>query len=49
MNNENSVRNSNFNPNDPTIVIVHGWISSRDSEPNPTVRSGKEQFSKLVQ
>ncbi|XP_026331318.1 hepatic triacylglycerol lipase-like [Hyposmocoma kahamanoa] len=39
MNDENSIINSNFNPNDPTIVIVHGWISSRESEPNPTVRS----------
>ncbi|XP_045501174.1 pancreatic lipase-related protein 2-like isoform X1 [Colias croceus] len=39
INNANSIRNSNFNANRPTIVIVHGWLSNRNTNPNPTVRN----------
>ncbi|XP_028161553.1 pancreatic triacylglycerol lipase-like [Ostrinia furnacalis] len=38
LNNANSIRNSNYNANVPTVVIVHGWLSNRLTEPNPTVR-----------
>ncbi|CAH0718261.1 unnamed protein product, partial [Brenthis ino] len=38
INNANSVTSSNFNPRVPTIVIVHGWLSNRYTNPNPTVR-----------
>ncbi|XP_073960380.1 pancreatic triacylglycerol lipase-like [Choristoneura fumiferana] len=38
MNNANSITNSNFNANVPTIVIAHGWLSNQYTEPNPTVR-----------
>ncbi|XP_049872122.1 pancreatic triacylglycerol lipase-like [Pectinophora gossypiella] len=38
MNNANSITRSSFNPNVPTVVIVHGWLSSRYTDPNPTVR-----------
>ncbi|XP_063626995.1 pancreatic triacylglycerol lipase-like [Cydia splendana] len=38
INNANSILNSNFNANNPTIIIVHGWLSNRNTEPNPTVR-----------
>lgn len=44
MNNADSIINSNFNPNVPTVVISHGWLSSRYTEPNPSLRRGKEQF-----
>ncbi|XP_012548787.2 phospholipase A1 member A [Bombyx mori] len=39
MNNANSITNSNFNANNPTVVIVHGWLSTRNTEPNPTIRN----------
>ncbi|XP_047996248.1 pancreatic triacylglycerol lipase-like [Leguminivora glycinivorella] len=38
INNANSILNSNFNANNPTIIIAHGWLSNRNTEPNPTVR-----------
>ncbi|XP_063383420.1 pancreatic triacylglycerol lipase-like [Cydia fagiglandana] len=38
INNANSILNSNFNANNPTIIVVHGWLSNRNTEPNPTVR-----------
>ncbi|KOB64678.1 Neutral lipase [Operophtera brumata] len=38
MNNAASITSSNFNANVPTIVIVHGWLSNRYTDPNPTVR-----------
>lgn len=40
MNNANSIRNSNYDGNRPTIVIAHGWLSNRNTEPNPTIRNG---------
>ncbi|GBP72516.1 Pancreatic triacylglycerol lipase [Eumeta japonica] len=36
--NVNSVRNSNFDANKQTVVIVHGWLSNGNTDPNPTVR-----------
>ncbi|KAL0821167.1 hypothetical protein ABMA28_005786 [Loxostege sticticalis] len=39
MNNANSIRNSNYDGNRPTIVIAHGWLSNRNTEPNPTIRN----------
>ncbi|KAL0821168.1 hypothetical protein ABMA28_005787 [Loxostege sticticalis] len=38
MNNANSIRNSNYNPNVPTVVIVHGWLSNQNTDINPTIR-----------
>ncbi|CAD0202238.1 unnamed protein product [Chrysodeixis includens] len=38
MNNANSIRNSNFNPNVPTVVIVHGWLSNQNTDINPVIR-----------
>ncbi|KAJ0175088.1 hypothetical protein K1T71_009229 [Dendrolimus kikuchii] len=38
INNANSITRSNFNANVPTIVIVHGWLSNHNTEPNPSVR-----------
>lgn len=37
----NSIRNSNFNPNHPTVVVVHGWLSNQNTNINPTIRDGK--------
>ncbi|XP_061719965.1 pancreatic triacylglycerol lipase-like [Cydia pomonella] len=39
INNVDSILNSNFNANNPTIIIAHGWLSNRNTEPNPSVRS----------
>ncbi|CAB3260702.1 unnamed protein product [Arctia plantaginis] len=39
INNENSIRNSNFNRNHPTVVIVHGWLSNQQTDINPTIRN----------
>ncbi|XP_023937368.1 pancreatic triacylglycerol lipase-like [Bicyclus anynana] len=38
MNNANSIRNSNFNANHPTVVVVHGWLSNQRTDINPTIR-----------
>ncbi|XP_059061603.1 pancreatic lipase-related protein 2-like [Achroia grisella] len=38
INNAESILNSNFNPEDNTIVIVHGWLGGQDAGINPTVR-----------
>uniref|UniRef100_A0A2A4K3N9 Lipase domain-containing protein n=1 Tax=Heliothis virescens TaxID=7102 RepID=A0A2A4K3N9_HELVI len=35
---EESIKASNFNPEVPTIVVVHGWLSTQNIEPNPTLR-----------
>ncbi|KAG6441559.1 hypothetical protein O3G_MSEX001914 [Manduca sexta] len=38
INNANSIRNSNFNRNAPTVVIAHGWLSNQKSNLNPVIR-----------
>nr|XP_034833224.1 pancreatic lipase-related protein 2-like [Maniola hyperantus] len=38
INNENSVRSSNFNARHPTIVISHGWLSNMKTNLNPVIR-----------
>ncbi|XP_075979737.1 pancreatic triacylglycerol lipase-like [Anticarsia gemmatalis] len=38
MNNANSIRNSNFNPSQPIVVIAHGWLSNQNTDINPTIR-----------
>nr|XP_021186850.2 pancreatic lipase-related protein 2 [Helicoverpa armigera] len=35
---EDSIKASNFNPEVPTVVVVHGWLSNQNIEPNPTLR-----------
>ncbi|KAI5635721.1 lipase domain-containing protein [Phthorimaea operculella] len=37
-NNANSVQNSNYRANRPTVVIVHGWNNNGNSEINPNLR-----------
>ncbi|XP_050342005.1 pancreatic triacylglycerol lipase-like isoform X1 [Nymphalis io] len=37
--NANSIRNSNYNGNRPTKVIVHGWNSDGNTEMNPLITS----------
>ncbi|CAK1544565.1 unnamed protein product [Leptosia nina] len=39
FNNTNSVRNSNYNPNKPITVIVHGFNSDGDASVNQMVRN----------
>ncbi|XP_026325964.1 pancreatic triacylglycerol lipase-like [Hyposmocoma kahamanoa] len=38
MNDGNSIRNSNFNRNRVTVVVVHGWLSNQETDINPAVR-----------
>ncbi|XP_063830081.1 pancreatic triacylglycerol lipase-like [Ostrinia nubilalis] len=38
MNDANSIRNSNYNPNVPTVVISHGWLSKQSTSINPAIR-----------
>ncbi|KAI8434351.1 hypothetical protein MSG28_012416 [Choristoneura fumiferana] len=38
INNANSIHNSNFNANVPTVVVVHGWLSNQYTDINPTIR-----------
>ncbi|CAG4965457.1 unnamed protein product [Colias eurytheme] len=38
INDDNSVRNSNYDRDRPLIVIVHGWSSSGNSPLNPLIR-----------
>lgn len=42
MNDADSITNSNFNPNHPTVVIAHGWLSDQNTRINPTIRDGKK-------
>ncbi|KAI5639763.1 lipase domain-containing protein [Phthorimaea operculella] len=37
-NDTNSVQNSNYQPDRPTVVIVHGWNNNGNSELNPNLR-----------
>uniref|UniRef100_A0A2A4K4N6 Lipase domain-containing protein n=1 Tax=Heliothis virescens TaxID=7102 RepID=A0A2A4K4N6_HELVI len=41
---EESIKASNFNPEVPTIVVVHGWLSTQNIEPNPTLRDSNIFF-----
>lgn len=45
IDNADSIRNSNFNPSHPTVVVVHGWLSNQNTNINPTIRDGKIFFS----
>ncbi|XP_028161532.1 pancreatic lipase-related protein 2-like [Ostrinia furnacalis] len=38
MNNVESILSSNFDPNAPTVVVVHGWLGNQDSGMNTQVR-----------
>ncbi|KAI5651299.1 lipase domain-containing protein [Phthorimaea operculella] len=38
MNDANSVILSHFNPNWPTVVVAHGWLSNQKSSLNPVIR-----------
>ncbi|CAK1542178.1 unnamed protein product [Leptosia nina] len=38
INDANSIRNSNFNAQHPTVVSVHGWLSNENTRNNPTIR-----------
>ncbi|XP_047995915.1 pancreatic triacylglycerol lipase-like [Leguminivora glycinivorella] len=39
INDKNSILNSNFNPNHPTVVIAHGWLSNQNTDLNPVIRN----------
>ncbi|CAG4965467.1 unnamed protein product [Colias eurytheme] len=43
-NDQNSIRNSNFNPNRPIKAIVHGWNSKGTSKMNPQIRDALLQI-----
>ncbi|KAM3965493.1 pancreatic lipase-related protein 2-like [Aphomia sociella] len=47
----NSIRLSNFNPQVPTVVIAHGWLSNQNTDINPTIRDaylGKSDTNVIV-
>lgn len=44
INNANSIHNSNFNANVPTVIIVHGWLSNQHTDINPTIRRGNLSY-----
>ncbi|XP_028043591.1 pancreatic lipase-related protein 2-like [Bombyx mandarina] len=51
INNANSVTRSNFNANNPTVVIAHGWLSNQNTDINPTIRDallGKADVNVIV-
>ena len=51
INNANSILNSNFNANVPTVVIAHGWLSNQNTDINPTIRDaylGKSDVNVIV-
>ncbi|KAJ8714594.1 hypothetical protein PYW07_002819 [Mythimna separata] len=51
INNANSITNSNFNANVPTVVIAHGWLSNQNTDINPTIRDaylGKSDVNVIV-
>lgn len=43
-NNVASIQNSNFNPNNPTRVTIHGWLGTNGSEVNVGVNSAYFQL-----
>lgn len=40
VNDENALKNSNFDPAKPTRFVTHGWVNSRDSLACTLVRDG---------
>ncbi|CAH0687765.1 unnamed protein product [Spodoptera exigua] len=51
INNANSITRSNFNANNPTVVVVHGWLSNQYTNINPTIRDaylGKSDTNVIV-
>lgn len=43
-NSVSSIQNSNFNPNNPTRVTIHGWLGTNGSEVNVGVNSAYFQL-----
>ncbi|KAM3965494.1 pancreatic lipase-related protein 2-like [Aphomia sociella] len=43
-----SITSSNFNPQVPTIVISHGWLSNQNTGINPTIRDVDFFFTQLA-
>ncbi|KAM3965566.1 pancreatic lipase-related protein 2-like [Aphomia sociella] len=46
-----SIRSSNFNPQVPTVVISHGWLGNQNAGINPTIRDaylGKGEVNVIV-
>ncbi|KAJ8718519.1 hypothetical protein PYW08_002756 [Mythimna loreyi] len=51
INNAASIENSYFNPDLPTVVIAHGWLSDQESDINPVIRDaylGKHDVNVIV-
>ncbi|CAH2267258.1 jg14726 [Pararge aegeria aegeria] len=51
MNNANSIRSSNFNANNPTVVVAHGWLGGENTNINPTIRDaylGKSDTNVII-
>ncbi|XP_060804392.1 pancreatic lipase-related protein 2-like [Amyelois transitella] len=51
INDANSIRYSNFNPNHPTVVIAHGWLSNQNTGINSLIRDaylGKGEANVIV-
>ncbi|XP_063894906.1 phospholipase A1 member A [Helicoverpa armigera] len=49
--NEESIKSSYFNPDVPTIVVAHGYLSDQNTEPNPGLRDtflGKSDVNVIV-
>lgn len=42
---ENALKNSNFDPTKPTRIITHGWINSHNSPACTLIRDGKWTFA----
>lgn len=40
INDEDALKNSNFDPTKPTCFVTHGWINSRNSEACTSIRDG---------
>lgn len=40
VNNEDALRNSNFDPTKPTRFVTHGWMNSRNSAACTLIRDG---------
>ncbi|XP_060804419.1 pancreatic lipase-related protein 2-like [Amyelois transitella] len=51
INNAETIRTSNFNPNHPTVVIAHGWLSNQNTGINSLIRDaylGKGETNVIV-
>lgn len=40
VNDEDALKNSNFDPKKPTRFVTHGWMNSRNSEACTSIRDG---------